>query len=65
MTSGVPAVMNTHVDARITSLEHTELISRIWWLIRLRWVFGVGVTAIGVICAYEPTLTPWMKAGDE
>jgi signal transduction histidine kinase len=48
--------MNTYSDTRITSLEHAELISRVWWLIRLRWAFGVGVTAIGAFCAYESTI---------
>jgi signal transduction histidine kinase len=46
--------MTTNIDVNATSLEREELIARLRWFIRLRWLFGGGLVAIGVLFTYNP-----------
>ena len=47
-------MMTNQSNMRLQALEHDELIARLRWFIRLRWLFGSTVCAIGLLLQAFP-----------
>ncbi len=44
---------DTH-NTRVLSPAQAELVARLWWFIRLRWIFGVSLLALGLFFTWRP-----------
>lgn len=42
------------MDSSLIGLEREELIARLRWFVRLRWLFGAGLVVIGSVFTYAP-----------